>query len=102
MVIRPDQRPGLLQAFRALMLREQAARGLISCRLLLDSEDANTLYFVEDWRTTADFEHQVRSAQYTRLLTLMEQAIEPPKFQLSWVSEVRGLEYLESLRLNLQ
>ena len=29
----------------------------------------------------------------------MEEAAEPPEFRLNWVTDVKGLEYLEAVRL---
>ena len=88
-----------MQALRAIMLPAQAAPGFISCRLLVDTEDSQALSYVEEWRTTEDLDRHICSTEFTRLLALMEEAAKPPDLRLSWVTEVRGLEYLESVRL---
>ncbi len=98
MVARPDRRAALVQAFRSLMLPVQAAPGFLSCRLFLDASDPGALYYVEDWRTTEDLDRQICSTRYTRLLELMEEAAQPPELRLSWVTDVRGLDYLEAVR----
>ena len=46
-----------------------------------------------------DLDRQIRSSHYTRLLVIVEQAAEPPELRLNWVTDVKGLEYLESVRL---
>ena len=46
-----------------------------------------------------DLDRQIRSSHYTRLLAIVEQAAEPPELRLNWVTDVKRLEYLESVRL---
>ena len=42
---------------------------------------------------------RIRSSHYTRLLALMEEAAERPELRLNWITDVKGLEYLEAVRL---
>jgi hypothetical protein len=53
----------------------------------------------EEWHTSVDLDRQIRSSHYTRLLAIMEEAAEPPELRLNWVTDVKGLEYLEAVRL---
>jgi len=99
MVAHPRRRAELIQALRSLMLPLQAAPGFISCRLCQEADDANTLCYAEEWHTAEDLDLQIRSIHYTRLLAIMEGAAEPPELRLNWVTEVKGLEYLEAVRL---
>lgn len=80
------------------MLPCQSAPGFVSCRLLFDANDQNVLVYNEAWKTTEDLDRQIRSMRFTRLLSLMEDADQPPELKLSWVTDVKGLEYLESVR----
>jgi len=89
----------MIQALRSLMLPLQAAPGFVSCRLFREADDANTLCYAEEWHTPEDLDRQIRSSHYPRLLALMEEAAEPPELRLNWVTDVKGLEYLESVRL---
>ncbi len=84
---------------RSLMLPLRAARGFLSCGLHQDSEHPEALCYTEEWQTAEDLDGQIRSNHYTRLLALMEEAAEPPEFRLNWVTDVKGLEYLEAVRL---
>jgi quinol monooxygenase YgiN len=93
-----ERRAALVQALRSLMLPVQAAPGFIACQLLQDAAEPNVLCYVEDWRTSADLDRQIRSPRYTQLLALMEAAAAPPALRVSWVSDVKGLEYLEAVR----
>jgi quinol monooxygenase YgiN len=99
MVAYPRRRAEMIQALRSLMLPLPAAPGFISCCLGQEADDANTICYAEKWHTPEDLDRQIRSSHYTRLLALMEEAAEPPELRLHWVTEVKGLEYLEAVRL---
>ena len=99
MVARPRRADEMVRALRSLMLPLQAASGFVSCGLYLDADRPEALCYVEEWRTPEDLDQQIRSSHYTRLLALMEAAAERPELQLNWVTDVKGLEYLERVRL---
>ncbi len=99
MVARPRGAAQMIRTLRSLMLPLQAAPGFISCRLYSEADRPEALCYVEEWQTSEELDQQIRSSHYTRLLTLMEAAAEPPDLRLNWVTDVRGLEYLESVRL---
>ena len=89
----------IVRALRSLMLPLEAAPGFISCRLYVEAGSPDSLCYVEEWRTAEDVDRQIRSSHCTRLLGLMEEAIEQPDLRLHWVADVKGLEYLERVRL---
>lgn len=95
----PRRTAQTLRAFRSLSLLAQGEPGFISCRLLLDTEQPDSLCYIEEWHTAEDLDEQIRSSRYTRLLTLMEEAADPPELRLNWVTETKGLEYLEAVKL---
>lgn len=89
----------LIGTLRSLMLPLQAQPGFLSCRLYVDADDPNAICYVEEWQTSEALDQQIRSSHYTRLLSVMEAAAEPPELRLSWVTDLKGLEYLEAVRL---
>jgi quinol monooxygenase YgiN len=99
MLLHPRRRAEMIQTLRSLMLLLPAAPGFVSSRLCQEADDANAICYAEEWHTQEDLDRQIRSSHYTRLLELMEEAAEPPELRLSWVTDVKGLEYLESVRL---
>ena len=98
MVARPRRRAEIIHALRSLMLPLQAATGFISCRLCQETDHGDTVCYTEEWHSPEDLDRQIRSIHYTRLLAIMEEAAEPPELRLNWVTDVKGLEYLESVR----
>jgi quinol monooxygenase YgiN len=95
---RPSRRAGVLQAVRALMLGLPAVPGFISCHLYFEDGAPHSLCYVEEWRTAQDLDQQIRSSHYTKLLILVEEAVEPPGLRLQWISDEKGLEYLATVR----
>jgi quinol monooxygenase YgiN len=95
---RPSRSVGMSRALRSLMLGLPAASGFVSCRLYVVAGEPHSLCYVEEWQTTQDLDQQIRSSHWTRLLALMEEAVEPPAVQFQWISDVKGLEYLEGVR----
>lgn len=88
----------MIQALRVLTRAARAEKGFITSRLCLQADDANTIHYEERWQTPEDFEDQLRSPRYTRLLALMESASEQPLLEFHFVSETRGLEYVAAVR----
>ncbi len=94
----PQRRAELVQALRSLMRSARAEKGLVNCRICLESDDLNVISYEERWETQEDLEHQVRSPRFTGLLTLMEAASEPPALEFHFVAETRGLEFVAAVR----
>jgi len=88
----------LVQALRLLTRAARAEKGFITCQTYLDADDPNAITYEERWQTREDFEDQVRSPRYSRLLALMESALEQPSLEFHFVSRTRGLEYVGEVR----
>lgn len=99
MVAHPRRTEEMIRALRSLMLPLPAAPGFVWCGLHQDADRPEALCYMEEWETPEDMDQQIRSSRYTRLLALMEEAAEPPDLRLYWVTDVKGLEYLEAIRL---
>ena len=89
----------MIHTLRSLMLPLQAAPGLVSCHLYQEAEEPNVICYVEEWQTPEDLDRQIRSVHYTHLMTLAEVAAKPPQIRVNWIADVRGLEYLETVKL---
>ncbi len=94
----PSRAAELVQGLRALMRAARAEKGLLDCHLYFDADDANTVRYEEWWQSREDFEEQVCSTHYTRLLALMESALERPSLEFHFIAETRGLEYIAAVR----
>ena len=93
----------LIDALRSLMVPTQRERGCVSCQLALSSEscDPARISYVEDWSSEDELREQVRSDRFSRLLELMESALEPPQLEFQLPGGTRGLDYVEEVRAGL-
>jgi quinol monooxygenase YgiN len=89
----------LVQALLGLARSAHSERGFISSRVCQEETNSSELFYEEEWSTRQDLERQIRSPRYSQLLALMEISKTQPKIEFRLVSEVRGLEYIEALRL---
>ena len=88
----------MTQGLRSLMLPVQLDRGCKGCHLYMDADDTRALCYVEEWKTPQDLDREIRSERFTRLLSVMESASEPPTLEFLFVSRKRGLDYVEEVR----
>lgn len=61
-------------------------------------EEGRILY-MEHWHSSQELEQHIQSSIYLRILTAMELAAEAPQINFYEVSETKGLELVESLRI---
>ena len=92
----------MLHTLRSLMLPLPAEPGFVSCGLYQEDDNPNTILYVEEWDTENELNRQIRSSHYSRLLNLMEAASSVPELRLNWITDVKGLEHLEKIRLGEQ
>ena len=88
----------MVQALRSVMLPVQLGSGTAHAQLAADVDNPDVLWYVEEWAETADLVAEIQSPRFARLLALMETAAEAPTLEFRFVSEVRGLDYVEEAR----
>jgi quinol monooxygenase YgiN len=95
----PGRRDEMVRAFWPLLGPTRVEPGCLSCRLYAEACNQEVLYYAEEWDTPQQLERHMRSARYEVLLAIMEASTQPPVLRYHTVSGVRGLEYLEAVRL---
>lgn len=80
------------------MVSAQVDRGCEHAELARDAEDDSVLIYSEDWADAEQLERRIRSERFISLLGLMEACQSAPRFELRFVSDVRGLDYVASVR----
>lgn len=93
-----EKRDELGKALSYLIVPTQVEPGCLSCLLYQDWSDANVIYIESRWETLSDLTQHICSDAYKRLLLLMELGAEPPAIEFLTVTEVRGLDFIETLR----
>ena len=83
---------GMLEPVRTL-------KGCLSFCLYWDIEDANSLILIEEWDNSDNFRGYLHSDYYRIILLLIELSEEPADMRISRVSNVRGIDLVEEVRL---
>jgi len=87
----------LVHAFRLLASPTSLEPGCLGCRVWTEDHESCVRY-EEVWGTEEAIRLRVRSEEFTRLLELLESAPEAPTLQFDFVTETRGLDYVEEVR----
>jgi quinol monooxygenase YgiN len=88
----------LLQALRFLALPTSFEPGCLGCRVLPEPDDESVVRYEEEWATEDALRLHVRSERFTQLLEVLESVPEAPRVQFDFVSQTRGLDYVEEVR----
>ena len=88
----------MVDALRSVMLPARLERGCTRAQILRDIDAAESIDYFEEWRSAEDMKERIRSASFSRLLSLMEAAPSVPSIEFRNVSGVHGLEYVAAVR----
>ena len=88
----------MVRALSRVLVSAQLDRGCEHAELARDTEDESVLIYLEDWENQEQMDRRLRSDRFGALLELMEACPAPPLLELRFVSDVRGLDYVASVR----
>lgn len=88
----------VVRALSHVMVSAQLDRGCGHAEITRDAGDSSVLVYVEDWTDQVQLERRLRSERFGSLLGLMEACSSPPLLELRFVSDVKGLDYVASVR----
>ena len=89
----------MLQALAQVMFQAKLERSCVDCQIYAETGNPQSLLYIEQWTSEQELEAQLRSCRFGTLLAIMETAPVAPSLQIQTVSEQRGLEYVEAVRL---
>jgi len=98
MVTAEHNRDGIIRTFRQFIGPTGARPGCLGCRLLQDISGEDRLLYIEAWEEESDLIRRIRSAQFIKVLAVMELSSEEPELNIQTISKTRGLEAIRSLR----
>lgn len=96
-----SQRKLVVRSLRAQSGPTRVEPGCLACRVLEDSDDPSQVVYLEKWDSTEHLLLRLRSKRYRQVLAAVEESVAPPQLEFLWVSDVKGMEYLEAVRLEL-
>lgn len=90
----------LTQTLQTVMLPARLSRGCSRVELCAAVGRPDVLLYVEEWDIEQEFIAQLRAERFNHLLEVMECASEQPFLEFRFVTARRGLDYIESARLD--
>ena len=99
LTVQGPKRARIVQSLRALSGPTRVEQGCLGCRILEEADDRGRLLYLELWESGEYLVARLRSRRYRHVLALMEESEVSPELQFLWVSAVKGLEFLETARL---
>ena len=88
----------LVHALRFLASPTRFEPGCLGCRVWTEDSDESIVRYEEEWATEEAMRQRVRSERFTQLLEVLESVPQPPRVQFDFVTETRGLDYVEEVR----
>ena len=91
----------ITMALHSLAADTRTTRGCVGCSVTADIGKRGTVRYVEDWQTEDDLRRRIQSDTFSKLVTLLEDAIQPPRIEFALDQETRGLDFVEEVRRSL-
>jgi quinol monooxygenase YgiN len=88
----------ITMALHSLAADTRTTRGCIGCSVSTDIGKRGTVRYVEEWQTEDDLKRRVQSDTFSQLVTLIDDATQPPRIEFSLDRETRGLDFVEEVR----
>ncbi len=95
----PGKQQVVLDILRSVIGRTRVKSGCIDCAVYTNQGEGQTVLYLEQWQSRETLDRHIQSELYFRVLSAMELAGEPPEIYFHEVSDTRGLEYVEALRM---
>jgi quinol monooxygenase YgiN len=89
----------VLTLLRLIQGPTQVKPGCLACELYEMHGDDPLIQYVEHWQTKEHLSRHIQSDLFLRVLFAMELASEQPEIRFYEVAEARGMEFIESLRM---
>lgn len=95
----PHLRRELVDILRSVTGPISIQPGCLACEVYESSGEDDTVLYFEHWQSMADMQNHIQSSIYSRMLTAMELSRVQPEMGFYKVSQVWGMELIESLRV---
>ena len=88
----------ITMALHTLAAETRPTRGCVGCSVATDIGNRGTVKYTEEWLTEQDLRERVRADSFDQLVSLMEDATQPPRIEFLLAHETRGLDFVEEVR----
>ena len=98
LTIPPQKRDEALKILKSAAAQCGVTPSCLSCHIYADVQEDNVLMFEQSWRSQEDLERHLRSAEYYKVLLVMEMALKQPDVRFDTISGSTGIETVEKAR----
>jgi quinol monooxygenase YgiN len=92
-----ETRP-ITMALYSVAAETRPTRGCVGCSVSTDIGSRAAVRYAEEWLTEDDLRLRLRDDTFSHLVTLMEDATQPPRIEFALEKETRGLDFVEEVR----
>lgn len=88
----------IMMALHSVAAETRAASGCVGCSVTTDIGNRGTMRYTEEWLTEDDLRIHMLSDTFEHLVTLIEDATQPPRIEFTLAHETRGFDFVEEVR----
>lgn len=85
-------------ALHSVAVDVRSLPGCVSCSVSTDIGARAVVRYVEEWSSEDDLKSRLRSDAFMHVITLMDDAAQPPRIEFELSRQRRGLDYVEEVR----
>ena len=85
-------------ALHSVAAETRATPGCIGCSVATDISKRATVRYVEEWLTEDDLRGRMQSDTFSDLITLIEDATQPPRIEFELAHGTRGPDFVAEVR----
>jgi len=93
------QTRAITSALHSLAAETRSRPGCLACSVSTDITNRSMVRYTEEWLTEEDLRERVRADSFRHLVSLMEDAAQPPRIEFALAHETRGLDFVQEVRL---
>ena len=97
MVTSPEVGNQIVNDLRTVVGPARSIPGCTSFRIYTDKEDPDVVLLLSHWREEEDLKRYIHTADFKRILTMMEAAREVPDFSIQYISSTEGMNYIREI-----
>jgi quinol monooxygenase YgiN len=94
----PRQRRETLEILRSVQEPTASQLGCLACEIYEAVGDDPAILYMERWESLEAVQHHIQSSLYTKILAAMDMSAKYPDIHFFDISELGGLDFVESLR----
>jgi len=88
----------LTSALHSVAADVRPTRGCVSCSVSTDVANRSVVRYAEQWQTESDLRQRLLADSFGQLVSLMEDASQPPHIEFSLTRGTKGFEFVEEAR----